>query len=130
VSRGHGSTRGNIDRESPDRLYTITGGRSRADVDTFDLVTLVIAECDPSPGMQSEHARILRFCQSARAVVEIAAQLRLPISVTRILLCDLLDSGRVVVRQPARSAPRRPVAEFAYAHPELLKEVLVGLRRL
>ncbi|OHV36729.1 MULTISPECIES: DUF742 domain-containing protein [Pseudofrankia] len=123
-------TRGNIDRENPDRLYTITGGRSRADVDTFDLVTLVIAECDPSPGMQSEHAGILRFCRSARAVVEIAAHLRLPISVTRILLCDLLDAGRIMVRQPARSAPRRSAVELPYAHPELLREVLVGLRRL
>lgn len=123
-------TRGHIDRENPDRLYTITGGRSRADVDTFDLVTLVIAESDPSPGMQSEHVGILRFCRGARAVVEIAAHLRLPISVTRILLCDLLDAGRITVRQPARSAPRRSVADFPYAHPELLREVLVGLRRL
>jgi hypothetical protein len=123
-------TRSNIDKENPDRLYTITGGRSRVDADVFDLVTLIIAECDPTAAMQSEHVRILRFCRSPRAVVEIAAELGLPISVTRILLCDLLDSGRITARHPARSAPRRSAVEFPYAHPDLLKEVLVGLRRL
>ncbi|ADP80118.1 DUF742 domain-containing protein [Pseudofrankia inefficax] len=121
--------RHSIDRESPDRLYTITGGRSRVDTDVLDLVTLVIAECDPTPAMQSEHAAILRFCRTPRAVVEIAAHLRLPISVTRILLCDLLDAGRIVARLPAASASRR-THDVPYAHPDLLKEVLVGLRRL
>ncbi|MBL7500059.1 DUF742 domain-containing protein [Frankia sp. CNm7] len=123
-------SRDEIDRENPDRLYTITGGRSRVDADAFDLVTLVVAECDPTPAMQSEHARILRFCRSPRAVVEVSAHLRLPVSVTRILLCDLLDAGRIMVRQPARSAPRRSQPGNPYAHPDLLKEVLVGLRRL
>jgi hypothetical protein len=123
-------TRRDIDRESPDRLYTITRGRSRADADVLDLVTLIIAECDPTPRMQSEHARILHFCGSPRAVVEIAADLRLPISVTRILLCDLLDAGRVTARHPARSAPRRTAEDIPFAHPDLLREVLVGLRRL
>jgi hypothetical protein len=121
--------RHSIDRENPDRLYTITGGRSRVEADVFDLVTLIIAECDPTPAMQSEHVKVLRFCRSPRAVVEIAAHLDLPISVTRILLCDLLDAGRIMARHPARSAPRRS-HDIPYAHPDLLKEVLVGLRRL
>jgi hypothetical protein len=123
-------TRRNIDRENPDRLYTITGGRSRVDADVFDLVTLVIAECDPTSAMQSEHARILQFCRTPRAVVEIAAELHLPISVIRILLCDLLDAGRITARHPARSQPRRSASAIPYAHPDLLREVLVGLRRL
>jgi hypothetical protein len=118
-----------IDRENPDRLYTITGGRSRVDADLFDLVTLVVAECAPTAGMQSEHARILRFCVGPRAVVEIAAHLELPVSVVRILLCDLLDAGRISARHPARSATRA-APDLPYAHPDLLKEVLVGLRRL
>ena len=47
--------------DAPDRLYTLTGGRTRSGPDTpFDLVTLVVAECDPVVGMQSEHAAILR----------------------------------------------------------------------
>ncbi|WP_309057493.1 DUF742 domain-containing protein, partial [Streptomyces sp.] len=36
--------------ESPDRLYTLTGGRTRAGSTAFDLVTLIVAESDPVPG--------------------------------------------------------------------------------
>ena len=36
--------------DSPDRLYTLTGGRSRSDPgNPFDLVTLVVAEGAPVP---------------------------------------------------------------------------------
>ncbi|MEE1800583.1 DUF742 domain-containing protein [Streptomyces sp. NPDC101062] len=111
--------------ESPDRLYTLTGGRSRSDSDMFDLVTLVVAESDPTPGMQSEHVTILRMCQTPTAVVEIAAQLQLPGSIVRIMLADLLDTGRISARHPRtdRSAGRLP-------DPHILEQVLVGLRNL
>ncbi|MEV0263171.1 DUF742 domain-containing protein [Streptomyces sp. NPDC050617] len=111
--------------DDPDRLYTVTGGRSRADESRFDLVTLVVSECDPTPGMQSEHARILAMCQYPVAVVEISAELRLPVSIVKILLCDLLDGGRITARHP-RSAP----AAAQLPDPDLLKEVLVALHRL
>ncbi|MEV0092466.1 DUF742 domain-containing protein [Streptomyces sp. NPDC050738] len=112
--------------DNPDRLYTVTGGRSRSNaVDTFDLVTLIVGECDPAPGMQSEHKAILRLCERPTAVVEIAAHLQLPVSITRILLCDLLDTGRISARHPrtARAADRLP-------DPTILEQVLVGLRNL
>jgi hypothetical protein len=118
-----------LDGEDPDRLYTVTGGRSRADESAFDLVTLIVSQSDPTPAMQSEHARILRMCQTPQAVVEIAAELRLPVSVTKILLCDLLDSGRIVARHPSRSAAPSSSGP-SLPQPGLLKEVLVGLRKL
>jgi hypothetical protein len=111
--------------EDPDRLYTVTGGRSRAADTAFDLVTLVVAECEPGAGMQSEHARILGMCRRPTAVVEIAAELRLPVSVVRILLGDLHDSGRISARHP-RSA--RGAAELP--EPELLEQVLIALHNL
>ncbi|MFE9726965.1 DUF742 domain-containing protein [Streptomyces sp. NPDC005794] len=113
-----------VDTGAPDRLYTVTGGRSRSD-DFFDLVTLVVSECRPTPGMQSEHARTLELCQHPTAVVEIAAELKLPITVVRILLGDLLDMGRITARHPpaTRSAASLPDTD-------LLKEVLHGLRNL
>ncbi|MEU1694592.1 DUF742 domain-containing protein [Streptomyces hirsutus] len=108
--------------DSPDRLYTVTGGRSRSGPDNpFDLVTLVVAECDPVPGMQSEHAAILRLTERPTAVVEIAAELKLPVSITRILLADLQASGRVSARHPRRAA---------VPDPDILEQVLVGLRNL
>jgi hypothetical protein len=112
--------------EVPDRLYTLTGGRSRSPTDTpLDLVTLIVAESAPRPGMQSEHAAILRMCRLPMAVVEIAADLRLPVSITRVLLSDLLAAGRVSARHPRPPVPRESFPDF-----ELLEQVLVGLRRI
>lgn len=112
-----------VDTGDPDRLYTVTGGRSRAD-DPFDLVTLVVSECEPTAGMQSEHVRILELCRHPTAVVEISAELKLPITVVRILLGDLLATSRITARHP-RAASFASLPETA-----LLKEVLDGLRNL
>ncbi|WP_435973103.1 DUF742 domain-containing protein [Streptomyces sp. Qhu_M48] len=108
--------------DSPDRLYTVTGGRSRAGSDSFDLVTLVVSESDPVPGMQSEHAAILRMCRFPTAVVEIAAGLGLPVSITRILLADMQATGRISARHP------RPT--YRLPDHDILEQVLVGLRSL
>ncbi|MES4890020.1 DUF742 domain-containing protein [Streptomyces sp. NPDC096012] len=108
--------------DAPDRLYTITQGRSRTDPDNpFDLVTLVVAESEPVAGMQSEHVAILETARFPTSVVEIAAELGLPVSITKVLLCDLLAAGRVSARHP-----RTP----ATTDPDILEQVLVGLRNL
>ncbi|MDG5801720.1 DUF742 domain-containing protein [Streptomyces ossamyceticus] len=106
----------------PDRLYTLTGGRSRSAPGTpFDLVTLVTAESRPVPGMQSEHTAILRLTERPTAVVEIAAGLGLPVSITKVLLSDLLAAGRVSARHPHKA----PLIDL-----DILEQVLVGLRNL
>ncbi len=113
-----------VDVGDPDRLYTVTGGRSEAD-DTFDLVTLIVSECEPATGMQSEHVRILEMCRHPTALVEIAAELKLPITVVRILLGDLHAMGKVSARHPRAAASVADLPETA-----LLQEVLHGLRNL
>ncbi|WP_019818674.1 DUF742 domain-containing protein [Saccharomonospora saliphila] len=118
-------TRTAVDNEEPDRLYTVTGGRSRADDNDLDLVTLIVGESGPAPGMQSEHARILRVCRYPTAVVEIASELDLPVSVVKILITDLLATGHVTARHP--SARRRP---SEMPDPAFLERVLVGLHNL
>lgn len=111
--------------EDPDRLYTITGGRSRVTAKNLDLVTLLVSNGRPQPGMQSEHATILRICRHRMAVVEIAAHLGLPVSVVKILLGDLIDSGQLTALHPSS------VRDSGFrADPELLKKVLVGLQNL
>jgi Protein of unknown function (DUF742) len=109
--------------DDPDRLYTLTQGRSRPASDEFDLVTLVVTESEPVPGMQSEHAAILRLCRRPTAVVEVAATLKLPVSITKILLSDLLEAGRVTARHPRTAANVSRLPD-----PTTLEKVLVGLR--
>ena len=114
-----------LDDEDPDRLYTVTGGRSRTDDIQLDLVTLIVSESDPTPGMQSEHVRILRICTSPAAVVEISVELGMPVSVVKILLADLLDTGRVSARHPASAGTGSALPDR-----DFLKKVLVGLHNL
>jgi hypothetical protein len=118
-------TRAALEEEDPDRLYTVTGGRSSADDIDLDLVTLIVSESDPSAGMQSEHVRILTLAAKPTSVVELSSDLALPVSVTKILLADLLATGKVSARHPssAQAAGRTSDSEF-------LKKVLVGLRNL
>ncbi|GAB3705453.1 DUF742 domain-containing protein [Nocardiopsis oceani] len=115
-----------LNREEPDRLYTVTGGRGGTDESSLDSVALVVAESDPASSMQSEHADILRQCTRPTAVVEISAELGLPVSVVRILLVDLLDTGAVSARHPVPSTPE----EGPRHDPDTLKQVLLALQRL
>ncbi|GAA3725578.1 DUF742 domain-containing protein [Streptomyces tremellae] len=118
-------TRRPVDIGSPDRLYMVTGGRSSADDTVFDLVTLIVSESEPAAGLQSEHVRILELCRHPTAVVEIAAELRMPVTVVRILLTDLHATGRITARHPHGARPAASLPDSV-----LLKEVLHGLRSL
>jgi predicted transcriptional regulator len=114
-----------VDREDPDRWYIVTRGRSRADEDAFDLVTLIVSESEPTPEMQSEHVKILQMCRNPAAVVEISSRLGLPVSVVKILLRDLLDVGHITARHTY--AARGGVQSLDR---ETLEQVLVGLQSL
>ncbi|HEV3382162.1 MAG TPA: DUF742 domain-containing protein [Trebonia sp.] len=123
-----------VDRETPDRLYTVTKGRTLGDDSPFDLVSLIVREHAPAAGMQSEHVKILRICRHPTSVVEIAAELELPVSVVKVLLLDLLDAGSITVRHPVvrrRRAERdASSSRMQLPDPDTLKQVLLGLQRL
>jgi Protein of unknown function (DUF742) len=114
-----------VDEEDPDRLYIVTGGRSRVDESSIDIVSLIVSECDPTPGMQSEHVKILNLCRHPTAMVEVSSELGLPVSVVKILLCDLLDTGRITARHPSSAPAAADLPDL-----ETLKQVLVGLQKL
>jgi hypothetical protein len=120
-----------IDQETPDRFYTITHGRVPGDDDPFDIVSLIVAERDPAPGMQSEHVKILQMCRAPMALVEISAELQLPVSVVKVLLLDLLDTGGITARHPLPgvAAAGGPAGLHLPDH-DVLKQVLLGLQRL
>ncbi|MGP3684194.1 DUF742 domain-containing protein [Streptomyces sp. IBSNAI002] len=108
---------------SPERLYVITGGRSGPLVPSgLDLVTLIVAKSGPRPGMQPEHAAIIRLCQAPLSVAEISAYLGLPVSVVTVLIDDLLTSGQVLSRAPVARAQLPDLA--------LIEAVIDGLRKL
>ncbi|KES08490.1 hypothetical protein BU52_00140 [Streptomyces toyocaensis] len=108
------------------RPFTLTGGRTRPSRADFTLITTVTA-ADPQPETaarpQPEHLRILRLCAEPVAVAEIAARLDLPVSVVVILLCDLLEAGRITVHPPHPVTRTTPDLD-------LLQKVREGLGRL
>jgi hypothetical protein len=106
--------------DNPDRLYTITDGRSGTTRRALDLVTLIVAENDPGPGMPPEKARILRLCRRPMSVAEVSSHLRLPVGIVQILLEDLLNTGDITAR----------VAQTGPVDMELLERVLRRLETL
>jgi hypothetical protein len=104
------------------RPYTVTNGRTRPST-ALDLVSLVRATGRSTVAPEQlglEHAEALRWCRTPTSVAEIAAHLRHPVMVTKVLLSDLIESGAVTARYPT----------FDSTDPARLEELLDGLRRL
>lgn len=104
------------------RPYVVTQGRAHPTRNTLDIVTLVTAVNNrPLQGLSPEKRGVMELCRGgALSVAEVAGHLTLPMSVTKVLLSDLIDSGHVVARPPV------PKAQLPDAR--LLQEVLDGLR--
>ncbi|NED16539.1 DUF742 domain-containing protein [Streptomyces sp. SID9124] len=116
------------------RPYTITHGRTAPERDDLTLITVLTTADDPRdahgaavrPGrLQPEHRLILERCRRPAAVAEVSAGLDLPVSVTKILLADLVASGLLIARAPLSVA-----RASGGAHMSVLAAVRDGLRRL
>jgi Protein of unknown function (DUF742) len=88
------------DDEDDDRVrpYLITTGRTSTEDVTVQMQTVVVVtapavEVCPGPKGTAEHARIVELCTKPHSVAELAAGLRVPFGVARVLVADLLSSG-------------------------------------
>ncbi|MFJ8587314.1 DUF742 domain-containing protein [Streptomyces sp. NPDC093595] len=103
------------------RPYTVSGGRTRPTA-ALDLLSLVMATgATPQAPLGPEHSQALGLCHGPTSVAEIAAHLRLPAVVTKVLLSDLVDCGALTARAPRFHD--NPTDR------SLLEAVLHGLRR-
>ena len=71
-----------------------------------------------------EMRAIVELCRRMRTVAEIAALLKMPLGVVRVLLSDLADQGKIRVYGTG------PARHRASPDRALLERVLSGLRRL
>jgi hypothetical protein len=115
--------------EPPDasivRAYAWTGGRTRSNIN-LEIETLVSAndQSRQSAGiLQAEHQHVVELCRSPRSVAEVAALMRLPLGVAKVLLGDMAERGLVDVHQTASAGGDTPDLG-------LMERVLSGLRRL
>jgi DNA-binding IclR family transcriptional regulator len=90
------------------RPFTVSNGRTRPTV-ALDLMSQVMA------------TGALDLCRAPVSVAEVAAHLKLPAAVTKVLLSDLVDGGALTTKPP----------EFHHNPTDraLLEAVLDGLRR-
>ncbi len=84
------------------RLYAVTRGRGRSDRPELDMLTLVvdIARGTALRRHEPEYASIVELCRTPQSVAEVAALLGLPLTMTKVLVGDLIDDGRLEYRQP------------------------------
>ncbi len=103
------------------RPYTVSNGRTTPTA-SLDLLSMVLAIGDPDVSrLEPDHATVLVMCRQPVSVAEIAARLRLPAAVTKVLLSDLIDSGAVATHAPGPAADPTDLL--------LLERVLDGLQR-
>lgn len=103
------------------RPYTVTNGRTRPST-TLDLLSTVIATGrTPAARLEPYHAEVLDLCDRGISVAEVAARLRLPAAVTKVLLSDLVDGGAVTTQAPSPAADPTDRS--------VLEAVLNGLQR-
>jgi hypothetical protein len=107
------------------RPYTKTGGRTRSDYDLA--IEALVSTSDrgkaPDAAVRPEHRSICGLCLDTRSVAEVAAHLRLPLGVARVLIGDMAGMGLVLIHQSGMVVGDRPSIEF-------MERVLSGLRRL
>jgi uncharacterized protein DUF742 len=103
------------------RPYTVSNGRTEPTT-RMELLSMVIATGRrPHGQLGPDHAQALGLCGSVTTVAEVAARLRLPALVTKILLSDLVDWGVVDARSPD------PMADSS--NPAVLETILNALER-
>ncbi|MGW7520920.1 DUF742 domain-containing protein [Streptomyces sp. NPDC054796] len=106
------------------RPYTVCDGRTKPSAH-FDLMTLVMATGSrPQSYLGPDHSHVLGLCGGPVSVAELAAQIRQPAVVTKVLLSDLVDCGAITARAPTHTARGADPTDR-----DLLEAVLDGLRK-
>jgi Protein of unknown function (DUF742) len=103
-------------------VYAVTGGRTRSAGRDLPVESLVTATDRWSDDLQQEYRVIIDLAARPVSLVEIGAELGVPVGVARVLVSDLADSGYLVVHAPP------PSTATGSPPPEILGRLLEGLR--
>jgi hypothetical protein len=103
------------------RPYAVTNGRTSPSLH-LDLMSMVVATgTGVTSVLEPDHIYVLGLCERPASVAEIAARIRLPAVVTKVLLSDLADCGAVRTAAPTTAVD---VSDL-----NLLEKLLDGLQR-
>lgn len=105
------------------RPYAVAGGRTAPAI-SVDLLSMLAADVHAAdPRLGPDHQQILAVCRQPVSLAEAAARVRLPASVTKILVADLVLWGLL------RMAPPVSASTAGIPNRRLLERVLHGLER-
>ncbi|WP_084469167.1 DUF742 domain-containing protein [Nocardiopsis trehalosi] len=106
------------------RPYTFTGGRTRSrhPLMVQTLVSTADTNAAVPENLLPESRNIFELCREARSVAEIAAELKIPMGVTQVLLSDLADQGLVYIHPT--------ITGHSPSENQVLERALRGLERL
>lgn len=105
-------------------VYALTGGRTRSvgrDLPWETLITTTAAGVAALPRLRFEQAQIIAMCRRPVSIVEVAAELTVPVGVARVLVSDLYAEGLLVIHLPTLTNAGRPRSE-------ILERLLTGLK--
>lgn len=107
------------------RPYAWTRGRTRTgySLEIETLVTTSQRGREQLALLQLEHRAVADLCQQARSVAEVAALLKVPLGVAKVLVGDMAGIGLVAVHESVST--HGDIPDLA-----LMERVLSGLRRL
>ncbi|MFQ6395479.1 DUF742 domain-containing protein [Nocardia sp. KC 131] len=107
------------------RPYAVTRGRTIGAGHELDMLTVVVI-ADRAPTLrrtEPEYIDIVRLCRVPQSVAELAAHVKLPLAVTKILVGDLIGEGHLIFRAPVQP-------EAGPGDLNILRAVLDGIRKL
>lgn len=88
------------DEERLVRPYFLTQGRTEAQL---PIESMVQASSRRERGVLSvEQSQIMDLCREPKAIAEVAALLKLPLGVARVLIGDMVTDGLLVAAAPAK----------------------------
>jgi hypothetical protein len=113
-----------MEQSSLVRPYAMTGGRTapRTSLAMEALVSSSTSAHQDLSTLTPEKQAISTLCRQVRSVAEIAAMLRMPLGVARVVIADMAAEGLVQVHHPQLDTGKPDL--------NLLERVLSGLRRL
>lgn len=111
-----------------ERPFAVTDGRTEPAI-RLDLVSIVRASGETPANLDPLLREVLRTCAQGTAVAEVAARLRRPIVVAKILLSDLIQMGAVTLVDRL-GLPTVDEEQDPHERLKMLEDLLDGLRRI
>jgi hypothetical protein len=94
--------------------YAMTGGRTRSTGPDLPIETMVSSTPEglrELTALRFEGREIVLLCRRPQSIAEVAARVKIPIGVARVLVSDLAEAGMLAVHRPEGDRPDRAILE-------------------